>query len=855
MKLRNRLLVTMLTAWALTLVVLGVAIHELLSRRLLAHATAELAVQGQLMHALVGGFLRERERDLAALATDQDISLDPNRLSASYQELIHSRNSGESFQKLRLIAADGHVVVDTDQLGVGLSQPGFDHFALHTMQITRDGLGASLAQMEYPLPGGGWIVGVVPLRRIIEALQLNESRMHDLRIRLIDPLDMVVYDSSERGTIDQTHRAAWLPDRLGSQMTEPIFDGGAAWSIELSVDRTEILNPLNHIRWLVLSLIPISLLMGGLLIWRTSNSLSRPLHLLTKEVQDLSHGGWRRADPTKPPGAWWEVRILHGAIASMTANLRQQFADLTATQTALASKEEQLRLALESSGVGLWDWDVTNGQVTYSATWRLMLGYPHEDLTSGVETWYDLVDPDDLPRVLQVVEQFLQHDDGLYHVEMRCRCHDGSWKWILTSGRVVARDEAGSARRMIGTHVDITSMKQTEAKLGIALAASESAGQAKSEFLAIMSHEIRTPMNGVLGLTSVLLGTKLDANQRDLAETVQSSGEALLAILNDILDLSKIEASRMEMDCVAVDICRAAHDVVALFRGQAAARHLELTFTCAERSLYVVADRNRIRQVLMNLVSNALKFTHQGSVTIRMRRVADQQVAIEIVDTGIGISADQLNKLFLNFSQVDSSLSRRYGGTGLGLIISKRLIEGMGGSISVTSTADVGSVFTILLPQAQVTTSHHSTTAMTFAAQGPVLIADAHPVGQRVMSLMLSQIGLETVAFNDGTEVLTAWRQASYSVVLVNPELPGLDGIGLVQAIRAAEAVTRQAHTPIIAVINHDEHELGQSCLAAGMDEVLVRPFTAEQLTRVLANWIALPQGLTCVGASDKPPS
>ena len=572
------------------------------------------------------------------------------------------------------------------------------------------------------------------------------------------------------------------------------------------------------------------------------------MHLLTKEVQDLSQGGWRTTDPTQPVGAWWEVRILHREIAHMTKHLRLQFAGLTKAQAALASKEEQLRLALESSGVGLWDWDVALNQVTYSATWRSMLGYAHVGVTCGVETWTELVHPDDLPNAMRLVQEFLVNNDGMYRVEVRCRCLDGTWKWILSSGRVVLRDETGAALRMIGTHVDISLNKATEAKLGLALVTAQNASQAKSDFLAVMSHEIRTPMNGVLGLTSALLGTTLDANQRDLCETVQSSGEALLAILNDILDLSKIKANHMELDCVAVDICRVARDIVALFRGQAASRHIELSFSCDEPSLYVMADRNRIRQALMNVVSNAVKFTPQGSVIIRILRVPDEQVSIHITDTGIGIPPEQLDKLFKNFSQVDSSHRRQYGGTGLGLIISKRLIEGMSGTIDLTSTEGVGSKFTITLPQA--TTSHHTSSIMTFDSQGSVLVADGHPVAQRVMGLMLGHIGLEAVSFNDFTTALAAWRQSTFCVVLVNPELPGLDGMGLVHAIRVAEVVKRQPRTPMIAVIHHAELELGQACLAAGMDEVLVRPFSTEQLRLVLANWIALPQGTSSTQAS-----
>ena len=351
-------------------------------------------------------------------------------------------------------------------------------------------------------------------------------------------------------------------------------------------------------------------------------------------------------------------------------------------------------------------------------------------------------------------------------------------------------------------------------------------------------------MNGVLGLNSVLLGTKLDAEQRDLAETMQRSGEALLVILNDILDLARMDAGKMSLLSEPIDLQSAARDVVALFRGQAANKRLKLTLSCAEALPLALGDRNRIRQVLLNLVSNAVKFTEHGSVAIRLARHDQQVVRIDVADTGIGIPAARLDRLFQPFSQVESGLTRRFGGAGLGLIISLRLVEGMGGTLGVTTEEQIGSVFTILLPIAPAGSIQQTSSTITSDVQAPILVAIGDPVMRRVTSLLVSQLGIESVQVEDGKTALETWRLGEFAALLIDHHLPEIDGEAVTQAIRAAEMAAHRARTPVIGLIGEDLPQDRQACLIADMDEVLTTPITAADIHRVLSLWMLVKDGL-----------
>jgi signal transduction histidine kinase/CheY-like chemotaxis protein len=409
------------------------------------------------------------------------------------------------------------------------------------------------------------------------------------------------------------------------------------------------------------------------------------------------------------------------------------------------------------------------------------------------------------------------------------RIADG--RWLLIEERRTA--DGG----VIGLRIDITDMKLQAEALEAALHRAEMANQAKSEFLANMSHEIRTPLNGVLGLTEVLRGTSLDPMQRDLVGTIIKSADALNQILADILDFSRLEAGKVEIEAAPFELAELVGDTVALFdpaaRDKAVALRVDLADAVRRQ---VSGDANRLRQILTNLLSNALKFTETGAVLVRVETLDGGQYRFQVSDTGAGFDNDFAERLFDRFEQADGSITRKYGGTGLGLAICRQLTELMGGSISATGEPGRGATFTFTLPLADAVPAQAEPAREVEAEPGlRVLVADDNATNRKVAELILAAAGADVLCVEDGVEAVAATQGRAFDVILMDLQMPRMDGLTAIRTIRAQEQAASATRTPIVVLSANVMAEHRRASAAAGADGHLGKPFRAEALIEAVS--------------------
>ena len=568
-------------------------------------------------------------------------------------------------------------------------------------------------------------------------------------------------------------------------------------------------------------------------------------------------------------GSALEALLFSLALADRIAMMQQES---EAAQARLKANDERWRLALEGAGEGVWDWNVASGDTIFTRRWKEMLGYREDEVDNHFRAWERLVHPADLPQAAARLRAYIAGHSNDYRNEFRMQCKDGRWRWILAQGAAVERDIDGKPLRMVGTHIDISETKRLEQavrelnehleervaqrtqELAHAKNEAESASRAKSEFLANMSHEIRTPMNSILGMAQLALRAERDAGQRNYLEKICLSGEHLLSIIDDILDLSKINAGKLELEERDFDL----NDVIAplgsLLGGKARAKGIEFSYTIDPAIPATLrGDPLRLRQVLINLADNAIKFTVSGHVKIRVIRLAENaggsQLRFEVEDSGIGIAPEQQDWLFRPFQQADSSTARKYGGTGLGLSISKQLVEMMAeGRMGLTSTPGQGSTFWFIvrLAQGKEVAGQGTLTSRRVGLDVPeslqsrlvgarILLAEDNEFNQEVMTHLLEQAGAVVCLARNGEEALDLLRQERFDCVLMDVQMPVMDGY---EATRRLRAVGALADMPVLAMTANASTEDRQRCLAAGMNDFISKPFKAEKLFVELAKWL-----------------
>ncbi|GAB4234941.1 MAG: hypothetical protein Kow00121_62580 [Elainellaceae cyanobacterium] len=429
----------------------------------------------------------------------------------------------------------------------------------------------------------------------------------------------------------------------------------------------------------------------------------------------------------------------------------------------------------------------------------------------------------------------------------------------------IDRDEQGKISRLYWLIRDFSERKQFERELQQAREKAEAASQAKSEFLANMSHEIRTPMTTILGFLGLMDRTRLDDRQRHYAGVIRRSGENLLAIISDLLDVAKLEAGELKLEAKAFDLEQVIYELLSEFRHSAQEKGLRLDVVIdpAISNASYLGVVNRLKQVLVNLLSNAIKFTDSGQIVLEVQQEINEQASnfqplgddrplsvlrFSIQDTGVGIAPEHQHQIFAPFAQVDSSSSRQYSGTGLGLTICKKIVQLMGGRIGVESALDRGSTFWFIVPlqpiQPKPPPDEASLVLATDSEIAPeptnskVLIVEDEESNNILLQLMLEDMGYAADAVRDGIKALEQLEQADYDLILMDCQMPGLDGYQATQRIRQREQAQPERHRIIIGVTAHAMMGDREKCLAAGMDDYLSKPVSFEQLQDCIENWL-----------------
>jgi PAS domain S-box-containing protein len=540
--------------------------------------------------------------------------------------------------------------------------------------------------------------------------------------------------------------------------------------------------------------------------------------------------------------------IISGYSDTIESFVKKQTFDLKESET-------RFQLVVKGTRDGIWDWVDTSTEKQYwSPQFFKLLGYEPNEIESKFSNFMKIIHPDDMESVEAL---FNSHTfkGRTFDIEYRMLKKSEKYNWYQFRG-IVTRDSGSGVKRMTGSITDISYRKNIEKKLKQAKEEAESATRMKSDFLATMSHEIRTPMNGIIGTTELVLGTELTLQQRGYMNNVLYSAENLLEILNDILDFSKIEAGKMDLEMVPFDLKRASQEVIDLLMPKALQKKLKLSLVYKkETPEYVVGDSMRIRQILYNLVGNAIKFTESGSVIITVENQESvipprgkTTLLVSVQDTGIGLTKQQRRSIFNKFAQADSSTTRKFGGTGLGLVISQMLVSMFGGEINVESEAGQGSIFSFSLSldiaskdniedkSVQVNNDyldHGITTPIR------VLMAEDNRINAEFVKEMLEKLRCEVVATRNGKEALEILQNdRNFDLIFMDCQMPIMDGFEATKQVREYEKKSNLIHIPIIALTANAMKGDKERCIEAGMDDYLSKPVRQKDFAGMIRKFL-----------------
>ncbi|WP_394172693.1 PAS domain S-box protein [Thalassotalea litorea] len=535
-------------------------------------------------------------------------------------------------------------------------------------------------------------------------------------------------------------------------------------------------------------------------------------------------------------------KVFIGILRDITERNRQQ-------QRLIAS-EERLDSATHGAKIGLWELYPQKGSALINSVWATMLGYEPLDilesdskwskLKGGYETWMSLFLVEDQQLLKQLVRDYMGQKIVEHSNEIRMRCKDGSYKWILTMGRVIETDNHNVPTRISGVHIDINDRKKLELNYESAKEVAENANRAKSNFLANMSHEIRTPMNAIIGMSHLALSTELDSQQRGYIDKVHRSAESLLGIINDILDFSKIEAGKLDVEMSNFGLTEVLEDLVNFVGIKAEEKHLELLFDIqSDLPTALIGDSLRLTQVLINLTNNAVKFTHDGEVLLQVSSLrttnTDVEINFAVSDTGIGMSEEQQADLFKPFTQADASTTRVHGGTGLGLAISKKLINLMGGEISVQSKLGKGSTFSFTIKfKRQLNTPNKVLTKV--AKIHHILVVDDNAHARDIFTRILQSMGYRYKVVGSAKDALALINKHDesdpFQLLLIDWQMPVLDGVAMARIVLTELKLKNPPLVFMVTAFGREELSLQLNDLV--VDEILTKPVTRNKLQQAI---------------------
>ncbi|MBX7535166.1 PAS domain S-box protein [Qipengyuania sp. GH1] len=546
----------------------------------------------------------------------------------------------------------------------------------------------------------------------------------------------------------------------------------------------------------------------------------------------------------------------NGNFIGTAGNLR----DITLRKGAeerLRESEERFRLLAEAAPVGIFQTGPDNQLSYVNSAWTHMSGLTLERAQN--DGWTSAMTPEDAERISAGWAKAAELSTD-YRSEFRWQHEAGGETWVDVLVQPIRRKD-GEVMGHIGVSIDITERKQMELDLIEARRRAEEAAEAKSSFLANMSHELRTPMNGVLGFTDLLLSDRLTERQRRHTQLIADSGQAMMRLLNDILDISKIDAGQMQISAEPLEIRHKLRGCKNLMNPLAAQKGVDLTLDIAAAvPQFIVGDSLRLRQIVLNLLGNAVKFTHEGSISLSADIASagpTKSLRIEVADTGIGIPADRLDAVFQSFSQAETTTARKYGGSGLGLTISHNLAKLMGGSITVESKEGEGTTFTVVLPLVEAKApmlnqlGDEAVSAIPANMSARVLVAEDNDINQELIKAMAQRIGLDVDIAVNGQEAIDLVKAARadgtpYDMVLMDVQMPIVDGLEATRRLRAEKIDADEL--PIIALTANAYAEDIEACLAAGMQAHLTKPLKLKGLRDIVEQW---GQGRKTLPAAD----